>query len=172
MARTSKAKKTRGQKAIRDTVKLAASDTTAVADAGAAFDPPMRRPNSVNDLEDCVGTSSSNAQFTGIDATKPRADSVSITELSDMATNQLLAELVSSVPSPKRVRVSVSSVSTNSHEPTLAPGSPKASSSSVEAWKYSGGAMLVVAFLVSLFMAWQQQSLPSVRTGVARNAPL
>lgn len=107
MARLSKAKKTRGQKAFKDTVEVAADDTTAVAGAPATFDEPTIGPSSIEDSKCSVRTSSINAQETAIDATKPRADSISPMELNDMATKQLLAELESTMASPRRVRTSV-----------------------------------------------------------------
>lgn len=102
MANSSKAKKKRGQKdIIRDTVKAAAGDTSAVAGTAAALDEQTMRARSIKDVEGTVRTSSSNAQSTPIDAMKPRADSMSTVELNEMTTKQLLAELEATIPSLK-----------------------------------------------------------------------
>ena len=100
MAKSSKVKTKRGQTDIRNTVKAAAGDTSAVAGTPAAFDESTMRARSIKGFESYVSTSSSNAQSTSVDATKPRADSISTVELNEMATKQLLAELEATIPSP------------------------------------------------------------------------
>ncbi|CAF9940453.1 MAG: hypothetical protein ALECFALPRED_008678 [Alectoria fallacina] len=151
-----KTRKVRSQKGFKDSVTVGGGDSTVLAgtSTAAAFDGSTMHPKSIKDLQGYIHTSSSNAQSTPIDATKPRADSISAMELNDMATKQLLAELESTIASPRRVRKSISSISTNSHESMLATGSQKISSSPVEAWSYSAGALILVVFLVSLILAW------------------
>ena len=155
MARSSGATRIRRKQVIRDPVRVATGDATAVTGT-ARFNGPIVCPQPTEDTEGCVGTSSSNAQSTPVDAMKPRADSISTTKLNDMATKQILAELEATLPSPKRVRISVSSITTNGHDSTLANGWQKISCSPVEAWSYFGEAMMLFVFLVALIWAWPQ----------------
>lgn len=145
MARPSRHRKTPSQKHIEDAVIVAAGDTTAVFSGAAAFGEPIK------DFKGRVRTSSGDAQSTAIYATRPRADSISVIELNEMATKQLLAELQSITASPRTMRSSVFSISTKSLESTLATGSQKIPTSLVKALPYSVGAMILFVSLVSFF---------------------
>ena len=155
MARSSGATRLRGKKDTRNPVRVATSDATAMTGT-VPFNRPIVCPQPTKDTGGCVGTSSSNVQSTLVDAMKPRADSILTTKLNDMATKQILAELEATLPSPKRVRISVSSITTNGHDSTLADGLQKISCLPAEAWSYSGGAMMLFVFLVALIWAWPQ----------------
>ena len=111
MARSSKAKKISTRKKIKNVVIVPVSDTTAIADTSAALDGPIKPPSSVNKDE----SSSSNTHITATNDVKRRVESIPTVELNHMVTKQLLAELESTIPRARRVRMSSSRIATDSH---------------------------------------------------------
>ena len=103
MAGVSKARKTRSRQNTKDTATVAADDTKSEADTPTVDDGPKVRPNSIRKSKGCASTSSSNAKQTIIGSKKSRVNSVSAIEVQGMATRQLLAELESTIMSPRRL---------------------------------------------------------------------
>ena len=111
MARSSKPKKINTPKKIKNVVIVPVSDTTAIADTSATLDGSIKPPSSVNKDE----SSSSNAQSSATNDMKRRVESIPTIELNNMAMKQLLAELESTIPQARRVRMSSSRIATDSH---------------------------------------------------------
>lgn len=107
MARPSKSKKSRGQKPTKNTVKVANAKIPAKARGAVAIGKRIIVcPGSIEDLKR-IRASSSNAQSFATEAPKPRADSISATELNEMVSKQLLAELEFSIVRSRRATTSV-----------------------------------------------------------------
>ena len=152
MARPRKVKKGSSQKQIRDTASVVIGDPTAVAVKAATPDRPFVPPRLTRSERSSIDTSSANVQTPEIDDTKPRAQSMSTTELDAMASKQLLVSLNSTIPSPKRSRISVSSNSTRGYESRPSGGLRKVSPSRVATWSiWMGSAMLIVLLVAFLF---------------------
>ena len=103
MAGISKARKTRSRQTNKVTATVATDDTKPETDTLAVDDGSNVRPKSIRKSRGRLSTSSSNAEHTTIDSKKSRANSISPVEAQAMATRQLLAELESTIASPRRV---------------------------------------------------------------------
>ena len=153
MARPRKVKQRSSQKQIRDTASVVIGDPTAVAVKAATLDRPVVPPRLIRDERSSIDTSSSNVRTHAIDDTKPRAESMSTTELDDMARKQLLASLNSTIPSPKKLRISVSSNSTRGHESRPSGDLRKVSRSRVATWSILMGSAMLLALLVAFLLS-------------------
>ena len=153
MARPRKVKKRSSQKQIRDTASVVIGDATAVADKIATLDRPFVPLRIIRDERSSIDTSSRNVQTPAIDATKPRAKSMSTTELDAMARKQLLASLISTIPSAKEVRISVSSNATRGHESRPLGGLRKVSRSRVATWSILMGSAMLIALLMAFWLS-------------------
>ena len=153
MARPRKVKKRSSQKQIRDTASIVIGDATAVADKIATLDRPFVPLRLIRDERSSIDTSSSNVQTPGIDATKPRAESMSTTELDAMARKQLLASLNSTIPSAREVRIPVSSNATRGHESRPSGGLRKVSRSRVATWSILMGSAMLIALLMAFWLS-------------------
>ena len=167
MARPRKVKKRSSQKEIRDTAAAVISEATAVTDDVATLDRPFVPPRLVRDERSSIDTSSGNVQTPAMDDTEHRVESMSMTELDDMARKQLLASLNSTIPTPKKVRNSVSSISARGHESRPSGGLPKVSPSRVDTWSIFMGSAILIALLVAflLSMAIEESLLELMTSG-------
>lgn len=167
MARPRKVKKRSSQKQIRDTASVVISETTAVTDDVATLDRPFVPPRLIRDERSSIDTSSGSVQNIVMDYIKPRAESISIAELEDMASKQLLASLNSTIPSPKKVRNSVSSISARGHESRPSGGLRKVSPSRVATWSILMGSAILIVLLVAflLSMATEESLLELMTSG-------
>ena len=153
MARPRKVKKRSSRKQIRHTASVATNDATVVADYAATLNSPYVPPRLIRDERSSIDTSSGNVQAPEMVDTKPRVESMSTTELDDMARKQLLASLNSTIPSPEKVRFSVSSTSARGHESRPSGGLRKVSPSRVATWSILMGSAMLVAFLVAVLLS-------------------
>ena len=103
MAGISKTRKTRSRQANKDTATVATDDIKPKTDTLAVDDGSNVLPKSIRKSRGRLNTSSSNAKHTTIDSKKSRANSISAVEAQAMATRQLLAELESTIESPRKV---------------------------------------------------------------------
>ena len=153
MARPRKVKKRSSQKQIRHTASVAIDDATVVADDAATLDAPFVPPKLIRDERSSIDTASGNVQAPAMDDTNSRAESMSTKELDDMARKQLLASLNSTIPSPEKVRVSVSSIPARGHESRPSGGLRKVSPSRVATWSILIGSAMLVAFLLAVLLS-------------------
>ena len=160
MARPRKVKQRPSQKQIRDTASVVINHATAVADNAATLDRPFVPPKLIRDGRSSIDTSSGHLRTPAMNDTKPRAESMSTTDLEDMASKQLLASLNSTIPSTKQVRTSISSSSSRGHESRPSGGLRKVSPSHVAKWSIlMGSAMLIVLLVAFLLSVATEESL-------------
>ena len=157
MARPRKVKRRPNQKQIKETASVVIDDATAVPNEAATLDKPFVPPKLIRDEKSSIETSWSNAQMSTVDKPKTRTDSISMTDCDTMARAQLLASLESTIPSPNRVRISVSGISTRGHESQPSAGVQKVSHSAVAAWSIGAGVIILVALLVVLMFSMDME---------------
>ena len=103
MAGISKARQTRSRRTTKITATVATDDIKSETNTPAIDDGSNVRPKSTRKSRGRLSTPSSNAKHITIDSKNSRANSISAIEAQGMATRQLLAELESTIASPRKV---------------------------------------------------------------------
>ena len=153
MARPRKVKQKPSQKQIRDTASVVINHATAVADYAATLDRPFVPPGLIRDGRSSIDTSSGDLRTPAMNDTKPRAESISTTELEDMARKQLLASLNSTISSAKQVQISIFSSSSRGHKSRPSGGLRKVFPSRVATWSILMGSAMLIALLVAFLLS-------------------